>query len=153
MWDGAGTAIVLKSRPFADVEDVKRAVAGYFRITVKQLEGYSRKPCFAHPRQVAMAIARKRLAKHGMSFDAIGAAFGGRHYSTVIFACRKFGIDANPDHPAARITARQAKQAVPMRPCRPPQPRPATVARISERTPEQIKRAYWMRQAGFTSAA
>lgn len=145
--------IELKTRPFNDVEDVKRAVAGYFRISVKQLEGYNKSPRFAHPRQVAMALTRKRLGKHGMSFDAIGAAFGGRHYSTVIFACRKFGIDANPDHPAARMSARQAKQAIPMRPCKPPQPRPAPLAIKAERTPEEIKRAYWMRQAGFTRAA
>ena len=145
--------IELKTRPFNDVEDVKRAVAGYFRITVKQLESYNKSPRFAHPRQVAMALARKRLGNRGWSFDAIGAAFGGRHYSTVIFACRKFGIDANPDHPAARMSARQAKQSVPMRPCRPPQPRPAPLAIKAERTPEEIKRAYWMRQAGFTRAA
>lgn len=142
------------SRPFENVEDVKRAVAGYFRITVEQLESASRNPRFAHPRQVGMALAYRRLRKLGFTLEAIGSAFGNRHYSTVIFACRKFGMAANPDHPAARAATRRERASVPMRPCKPPVLKPApTNVRKAQRTPEEIKRAYWMRQAGFTSAA
>lgn len=142
------------TRPFANVEDVKRAVAGYFRITVEQIEGASRSPRFSHPRQVAMALAYRRLRKLGFTYEAIGSAFGGRHCSTVIFACRKFGMAANPDHPAARGATRRERASVPMRPCKPPAPKPApTNIRKEQRTPEELKRAYWMRQTGFTRAA
>lgn len=151
MFDGAGQ-IELKAKPFANVEDVKRAVAGYFRLTVKDLESASRKPRYAHPRQVAMALSYKRLRKAGFTYEAIGASFGNRHYSTVISACRKFGIAPDPAASAAAYRGKAARASVPMRPCKPPVPKPV-VRSLPARTPEEITRAYWMRQAGFVRAA
>lgn len=148
--------IALKTQPLKTIDDVKRVVAAYFRVSVRELESASRAPRVAHPRHVAMALAYKRLQKLGATYEAIGTAFGGRHHTSVVFACRKFGIrcdDANP-HSAFRGSAKRARAALPMRPCKPPMPRPPALPALKRaRTPEEISRRYWMREAGFLGAA
>jgi chromosomal replication initiation ATPase DnaA len=80
----------LRTRPFSSVKEVKRAVAKRFGVTVADLEGACRKRRYAVPRQVAMALAYRRLKKHGYSTSMIGRCFN-RDHTTVLFACRKFG--------------------------------------------------------------
>ena len=88
--------IVLKTKPFRTVKDVKLAICRRFKVTMAQLEGPCRERRFARPRQIAMALAYRRLRKHGYSLPMIGRSFGNRDHTTVLFAVRKF------DRPAAK---------------------------------------------------
>ena len=68
------------------IESIQREVAGYFDVKLHDLKGPKRHRAIAHPRMVAMFLARK-LTK--MSFPEIGSRFGGKDHSTVISAVRK----------------------------------------------------------------
>jgi hypothetical protein len=83
--------VVLRTRPFRSIEDIKRAVAKRYRVTVADLEDASRARMFAHPRQVAMALSYRKLKRFGYSLPLIGKHFGGRDHTTVLFAVRKIG--------------------------------------------------------------
>ncbi|HEX7080982.1 MAG TPA: chromosomal replication initiator protein DnaA [Gammaproteobacteria bacterium] len=68
------------------VENIQKAVAGYFKIRVSDLLSKRRSRSIARPRQIAMALA-KELTTH--SLPEIGDAFGGRDHTTVLHACRR----------------------------------------------------------------
>jgi chromosomal replication initiator protein len=68
------------------IETVQREVAAYFDVKLHDLKGPKRHRAVAHPRMVAMYLARK-LTK--MSYPEIGSRFGGKDHSTVISAVRK----------------------------------------------------------------
>jgi chromosomal replication initiator protein len=68
------------------IETIQREVATYFDEKLHDLKGPRRHRAVAHPRMVAMYLARK-LTK--MSFPEIGSRFGGKDHSTVISAVRK----------------------------------------------------------------
>ncbi len=68
------------------IETIQREVAAYFDVKLHDLKGPKRHRAIAHPRMVAMYLARK-LTK--MSFPEIGSRFGGKDHSTVISAVRK----------------------------------------------------------------
>jgi chromosomal replication initiator protein len=68
------------------VENIQKAVAGYFKIRVSELLSKRRSRSIARPRQIAMALA-KELTTH--SLPEIGDAFGGRDHTTVLHACRR----------------------------------------------------------------
>jgi chromosomal replication initiator protein len=68
------------------IEAVQREVAAYFDVKLHDLKGPKRHRAVAHPRMVAMYLARK-LTK--MSYPEIGSRFGGKDHSTVISAVRK----------------------------------------------------------------
>jgi chromosomal replication initiator protein len=65
------------------IEAIQREVAGYFDVKLHDMKGPKRHRAIAHPRMVAMYLARK-LTK--MSFPEIGGRFGGKDHSTVISA-------------------------------------------------------------------
>lgn len=89
--------IVLKAKPFRSVEEIKKAVAKRYRVTVADLEGPSHARQFALPRQVAMALAYRRLKPFGYSLPMVGKQFGHRDHTTVLYACRKIGTKgSNP---------------------------------------------------------
>ena len=69
----------------ATVEQVARAVAARFGVTLRDLRSPSRRQAVAGPRHLAMHLAR---ALTGQSFAAVGAYFGGRDPATVRHACR-----------------------------------------------------------------
>jgi hypothetical protein len=138
--------VALKARPFQTPEDVKRALAHRYKLSVSDLEGPSRKPSTSWVRQLAMALAYKKLRAKGYTFEAIGVAFGGRHYATVIHACRKFGVTADPvrtEYVMRGVANRGRPKIIPPRPVK-------VVVKPPNRDPEAIKRAYWLREAGFT---
>lgn len=102
MFDGAGinwTAVafeeprevVLRSKRFRSVQEIKVAVAKRYRVSVADLEGPCRKQEFAKPRQIAMALSYRKLKAFGYSLPMIGRAFGDRDHTTVLHACRKLG--------------------------------------------------------------
>jgi len=140
MWDGSGSEVVLRTKPFETVMDVKRMVARRYGVSVKALEGPRRNPEFAHPRQVAMALAYRRLKSKGVSYPLIAREFGNRHWTTVIFACRKFGINADPR--LAEIARRGVEN-------RRRRIKAEAEAVTPKRTPKQLRDAFWMREAGF----
>lgn len=67
------------------ISDIQNLVAAEFNIKVSDLNGRRRTANIAHPRQIAMFLARKHTQ---MSLQDIGAAFGGRDHGTVIHAAK-----------------------------------------------------------------
>jgi chromosomal replication initiator protein len=68
------------------VERIAQRVGGYFEVELRQLKSRKRSRQAMLPRQVGMYLARQLT---GLSLDQIGAYFGGRDHSTVLYACRK----------------------------------------------------------------
>ncbi|HEY0705944.1 MAG TPA: chromosomal replication initiator protein DnaA [Polyangia bacterium] len=68
------------------IEAIQREVASYFAVKLADLKGPNRHRAVAHPRMIAMYLARRLTS---MSFPAIGSRFSGRDHSTVISAVRK----------------------------------------------------------------
>jgi len=114
--DGLGNApqekptIVLKTKPFRSVREIKVAICKRFKIRMDELEGPSRRREFAIPRQIGMALAYKRLRQRGYSMPRIAREFGDRHHTTVLHACRKYGIPINPFF-SARTVAGMRRRA------------------------------------------
>ncbi len=67
------------------IKDIQRLIAEEFDIRVSDLTGRRRTANIAHPRQLAMFLARRHTES---SLQDIGAAFGGRDHGTVIHAAR-----------------------------------------------------------------
>ncbi len=67
------------------IADIQRRVAEEFDIRLADINGRRRTANIAHPRQVAMYLARKHTE---LSLQDIGEAFGGRDHGTVIHAAR-----------------------------------------------------------------
>ncbi len=77
------------------VENIQRTVAEYYKIRTSDLLSARRSRTIARPRQVAMTLA-KELTNH--SLPEIGAAFGGRDHTTVLYATRKIAELRDSDH-------------------------------------------------------
>lgn len=108
----APTEVRLKTRPFRSCAEIKQRVAKRYRVTVADLEGPSRKRCHARPRQIAMALAYRKLKPFGYSLPMIARQFGGRDHTTILFACRKFRKGAAKHGPAGPYhTQRRALEA------------------------------------------
>ena len=67
------------------IKTIQECVADEFQLRVADLNGRRRTANIAHPRQLAMFLARHHT---GCSLQDIGAAFGGRDHGTVIHATR-----------------------------------------------------------------
>jgi chromosomal replication initiator protein len=68
------------------IEQIQKAVAAAYNLSVDQLVSKNNSRQFAFPRQIAMYLC-KRLTKH--SYPEIGRAFGGKHHTTVIHSFEK----------------------------------------------------------------
>jgi chromosomal replication initiator protein len=68
------------------IEQIQKAVAASYKLTVDQLVAKNNSRQFSFPRQVAMYLCKK-LTKH--SYPEIGRAFGGKHHTTVIHSFEK----------------------------------------------------------------
>jgi chromosomal replication initiator protein len=84
--------------PSLSIEAIQREVAQYFGVKLHDLKGPKRHRAVAHPRMVAMFLARRLTA---MSYPEIGSRFGGKDHSTVISAVRKIERLSSTD-PAQR---------------------------------------------------
>ena len=82
------------------IEAIAKAVASRFGVSVKDLRSASRRAALAAPRHLAMRLARGRT---GLSYQAIGAYFGGRDPATVRHAIEAANarIEADPGLAAA----------------------------------------------------
>lgn len=74
---------------------IQAAVAKHFNLQPNELQAKKRTRAVAHPRQIAMYIARELT---DYSLPKIGEEFGGRDHTTVMHACEKVSRDikANP---------------------------------------------------------
>lgn len=68
------------------MDNIRKVVAEFYDVSVKELMGKKRLRHIARPRQVAMALARDLTNN---SFTEIGQSFGGRDHTTVMHACEK----------------------------------------------------------------
>jgi len=68
------------------IDDIKKKVASYFNINIREMTSSKRSKNIAYPRQVAM-YASKELTTQ--SLPEIGSQFGGRDHTTVLHAVRK----------------------------------------------------------------
>jgi chromosomal replication initiator protein len=78
------------------VENIQKTVADFFKIKVADMYSKKRPASIAHPRQVAMYLAKELTKK---SLPEIGELFGGRDHTTVLHAVRKVTGDRgkNPE--------------------------------------------------------
>ena len=67
------------------VDFIQQLVAEHFSVPVEKLKGQTRKRSIVIARQLSMFLAKKLTDK---SLKAIGANFGGRDHSTVIYSCK-----------------------------------------------------------------
>lgn len=67
-------------------ELIKRIVGDFFSITTAELESSRRDRKYAYPRQIAMYLTRSLIDS---SYQEIGLLYGGKHYSTVMYACEQ----------------------------------------------------------------
>jgi chromosomal replication initiator protein len=68
--------------------EIVRAVAEYFKLTQEELFGKSRSQAIVIARQIAMYLCREKTS---MSLPKIGALFGNRDHTTVMYAIKKVG--------------------------------------------------------------
>jgi chromosomal replication initiator protein len=68
------------------LDAILKAVAEYYRLRGSDLTSRSRKRSLVRPRQVGMALAKELTS---CSLPEIGAAFGGRDHTTVLYACER----------------------------------------------------------------
>ena len=68
------------------VDNIKKTVAEYYKITVKDIDSSARPASIAHPRMMAMYLARELTNK---SFPILGKEFGGKDHSTVMNAKKR----------------------------------------------------------------
>jgi chromosomal replication initiator protein len=72
------------------VENIQKTVADFYKIKVADMYSKKRPASIAHPRQVAMYLAKELTKK---SLPEIGELFGGRDHTTVLHAVRKVNAD------------------------------------------------------------
>ncbi|MCQ2364023.1 MAG: chromosomal replication initiator protein DnaA [Akkermansia sp.] len=88
------------------IEVIQQRVAEEFKVKVSDINGRRRTAAIAHPRQIAMYLARKHTER---SLQDVGAAFGGRDHGTVLHAERtieaKMAEDAELRDCISRLSA------------------------------------------------
>ena len=67
-------------------ELIRRVVCDFYSVSPAEMEAGRRERRIAYPRQIAMYLTRILTES---SFPEIGALYGGRHYSTVMYACEQ----------------------------------------------------------------
>lgn len=76
------------------IENIQKTVADFYRIKISDLLSKKRTRVIARPRQIAMCLARELTQ---LSLPEIGAAFGDRDHTTVIYACKMVESLRNSD--------------------------------------------------------
>lgn len=76
------------------VENIQKTVADFYRIKLSDLLSKKRTRIIARPRQIAMCLARELTQ---LSLPEIGAAFGDRDHTTVMYACKTVESLRNQD--------------------------------------------------------
>ena len=76
------------------IENIQKTVADFYRVKVTDLLSKKRTRVIARPRQIAMCLARELTQ---LSLPEIGAAFGDRDHTTVMYACKTIESLRNTD--------------------------------------------------------
>lgn len=88
------------------ITEIQERVANEFGLRVADINGRRRTAAIAHPRQLAMFLARRHTS---CSLQDIGAAFGGRDHGTVLHAMRtieeKLSVDTSLRDMVERVSA------------------------------------------------
>ncbi len=84
----------VRSEKRVTVDDIQKAVAHYFDITVEDLHSKRRTKTVVRPRHIAMYLAKTLTTR---SLPDIGRRFGGRDHSTVIHAVNKITDQLSSD--------------------------------------------------------
>ncbi len=87
--------LVERSSKTVTVDEIIDKVAKAFNVKSADIKSKKKHKQFARPRQVAMYLARKLT---DFSYPEIGAGFGGKDHSTVIYATRKIEKTLETDH-------------------------------------------------------
>ena len=82
------------------IEQIQKAVAANYKLSVEQLVSKNNARQVAFPRQIAMYLCKK-LTKH--SYAEIGRAFGGKHHTTAIHSVEKIQLLGVTDAGLQRI--------------------------------------------------
>src|SRR3989441_8092416 len=82
------------------LEAIQKFVANYFHLKTIELKSRNNSKHISFPRQVAMYLCKRLTDK---SLPAIGAAFGGKHHTTLLHAIRKIEGMRERDKEFARI--------------------------------------------------
>ncbi|MFH4354029.1 MAG: chromosomal replication initiator protein DnaA [Neisseriaceae bacterium] len=77
--------ILAAGREQLTIHEIQRVVADYYNVKLSDLKGTQRSRKIVRPRQIAMSIAKDLTEQ---SLPSIGAAFGGKDHTTVIYAHR-----------------------------------------------------------------
>ncbi len=77
---------VAESPKKLSVEDIQKTVADHFKIKVSDLKSKKKHTAIAHPRQIAMFLARKLTPA---SLPELGQKFGGKDHTTVLHNVKK----------------------------------------------------------------
>jgi chromosomal replication initiator protein len=77
------------------VEDVISHVSKAFNVKIVDIKSKKKNKLYSLPRQVGMYLARELTE---MSYPGIGAAFGGKDHTTVIYAMKKIDKTMEEDH-------------------------------------------------------
>ena len=68
------------------VDTIKRQVCKYYNISLKDMDSSRRSRVYSYPRQIAMYLSKELT---DLSLPKIGASFGGRDHTTVLYAYDK----------------------------------------------------------------
>jgi chromosomal replication initiator protein len=77
---------VAESPKKLSVEDIQKTVADHFKIKISDLKSKKKHSAIAHPRQIAMFLARKLTPA---SLPELGQKFGGKDHTTVLHNVKK----------------------------------------------------------------
>ena len=85
------------------IPDIARVCCQYFNVELSKVRSASRQQAFVQARQLAMYLSRELT---NAPLTEIGAFFGGRDHTTVLYACRKVAAEIRQ----SSFTARAAKE-------------------------------------------
>ena len=77
---------LVKSNNKITVKDIQSITSGYFDISISELLSFKKGRVYSYPRHMAMYLCKK---KFDLSYKEIGAKFGDRDHSTVIYAIKQ----------------------------------------------------------------
>ncbi len=81
-------------------EKIKKAVCKHYGIKISEIESSKKTNNIAFPRQIAMYLIREMT---DYSLPKIGQLFGGKHYTTVMYACEKIEDEIKTDKNLAEV--------------------------------------------------
>ncbi|MBM3988040.1 MAG: chromosomal replication initiator protein DnaA [Planctomycetes bacterium] len=87
--------VFLSPKGQPSMDDILRLVTSHFQIKVTELQSRRRTKAIAHPRQIAMFLARS-ITRH--SLEEIGGFFGGRDHTTVLYAVEQIEKQTKADN-------------------------------------------------------